>query len=260
MSALPEYRAAASILLLRDGKNGLQVLMLKRPSNVSFANAWVFPGGCRELEDKSEFLNQREYALSDAKACLQLGEASFAKSWWFAAIRELFEEAGVLLIADKVSSDSFQQCRAALLNRSKSFVELVEQNNWQFDFQQIQYLSFWLAPEWVSPRYATRFFVAKLPEGQEPVADGSEALEVQWISASQAIELQNDLQLPRPTIENLRLLLGYQNVAEVMAAIGAKDKSLTSAIWPQKVGSSVVLTEVSQNLQDLDILLVDSHD
>ncbi len=260
MNALPLYRAAASILLLRDSKDGLQVLMLKRPANISFANAWVFPGGCREPQDKTEFLKHCECVLSDAEACRQLGVERFGKSWWYAAVRELFEEAGILLLARTSSTDSFHESRDALLKRHQSFGELVEQNNWQFDFRKIQYLSFWIAPEWISPRYATRFFVAKLPEGQEPIADGLEALEVQWYGASRAIELQEQLLLPRPTIENLRLLLGYRTVAEAMAAIGAKDKSLTPAIWPRKESGEVVLSEVSQDLEGLNIMLVDNNE
>ncbi len=99
MNALPLYRAAASILLLRDSKDGLQVLMLKRPANISFANAWVFPGGCREPQDKTEFLKHCECVLSDAEACRQLGVERFGK------IVAEYAEAGIDVSLDNLPVD-----------------------------------------------------------------------------------------------------------------------------------------------------------
>jgi len=260
------YRAAASVLLLRDSATGPEVLMVKRPGSVSFPNAWVFPGGCMEPEDHDAGWADCCHGLDDEMASQQLCMTSGGRAWWIAAIRELYEETGVLLASSGIDQPA-------------TFAELARQHKTLFDLSSIHYLSYWIAPAWVKPRYATRFFVAALPPGQTAAPDMEETLEVLWLKPSEAVSRAADAQdswtSPRPTVENLKLLdrMCENDVAGLLAKAAGVDKPSIPAIWPESVedlpvadagdGSKVAdnkicLRELDQRVSALGIELVDA--
>jgi 8-oxo-dGTP pyrophosphatase MutT (NUDIX family) len=261
MQPIIHYRAAASVLLLRDApasKSSLEVLMLERPVTMSFGGSWVFPGGCLEAQDKATLLSASTTGLSDAEASLQLQVTGHAKSWWLAAVRELFEETGILLADNVTDTDAVAAGREALLAGATTFSELVQRNEWLFDLASIHYQSFWIAPDWVTPRYATRFFVAALPTSQSNVSHSAEALDIRWFQPAHALQQQGRLKLPRPTAENLKLLLGFDSVEAALNASAARDKRTTPAVWPNRVAGAIRLQQVPQSLEGLNIQLLDS--
>jgi 8-oxo-dGTP pyrophosphatase MutT (NUDIX family) len=260
MQPVNQYRSAASVLLLRDSpqkKKALEVLLLERPSTMSFGGSWVFPGGCLEAQDRSDVLIANTTGLSDVDAGVQLQLPNHARSWWLAAVRELFEETGILLATNVVDEAAVAEGREALLVGATSFPDLVQRCGWSFDLASIHYQSFWIAPDWVAPRYATRFFVAALPQAQSAVAKSAEALDLQWFQPAEALQQQARLKLPRPTAENLKLLLEFDSVQSALNAIAIRDKPATPAIWPNKVDGAVSLQQVPQSLEGLNIQLLD---
>jgi hypothetical protein len=110
----------------------------------------------------------------------------------------------------------------------------------------------------VAPRYATRFFVAALPRVHSVVSQSAEALDLQWFQPAEALQEQARLKLPRPTAENLKLLLEFDSVQSALTAIAARDKQATPAVWPNKVAGEINLQQVPQSLEGLNIQLLDS--
>jgi len=257
MNSSIRYRAASSVLLIRDSigaDRGIDVLMLQRPGGMSFAHSWVFPGGCLESQDKSSQWLAHIFGLTSAEMAEQLQWPEVPHSWWLAAVRELFEEAGILLAETTLSKDELADARAQLLAGTGDFLSLAQEHGWQFDLSSLLYQSFWIAPEWVSSRYATRFFVAPMPCGQQASPDGAEAMVLQWLRPSESIARQEALKLPRPTLENLRLLSQFESVAETLSYLVEGDKRSMPAIWPKKVSGEVHLSEVCQRLDALNIV------
>ena len=260
MNSAIRYRSAASVLLIRDciaADCGIEVLMLQRPGGMSFAHSWVFPGGCLESQDKSSQWHGHIFGLTLAEAANQLQLPKDPHSWWLAAARELFEEAGILLAETKLSEDELAIARAQLLAGTSDFLSLAQEHRWQFDLSALVYQSFWIAPEWVSSRYATRFFVAPMPSGQQASPDGTEAIALQWFRPSEGIARREALKLPRPTLENLKLLSQFESVADALSSLAEGDKSLMPAIWPSMESGEVHLSEVSQCLDGLNIVFED---
>ncbi len=254
------YRAAASVLLLRNavGNDSVEVLMLQRPAQMSFPGAWVFPGGCLEAQDHDPAMSALAKGLSRNEANLQLQVTDHGLAWWFAAVRELFEETGVLLASQIPEHSELLAGRRDILSGTVSFSEWVSARSLSFDLSELQYQSFWIAPAWVAPRYATRFFVAAFPEAQTVLTDSDEADELRWVKPVDAINTAEELRLPRPTLENLKLLAGFRNVGAAMAALSERGKPDTPAIWPERSGDEVTLREVNQSLAGLQLQLSQS--
>ena len=96
-AAEAEKRFAATVMLLRDGPTGLEVFMMERTATVDFGGLHVFPGGKVDFHDRAEDLEAHASGLTDAEASRRLGIESGGLAFWVAAVRECFEEAGVLL-------------------------------------------------------------------------------------------------------------------------------------------------------------------
>lgn len=210
-------RDAATVVLLRDRKAGLEVYLVKRARTVDFmAGAHVFPGG---RLDKADSAASACALLSAAAATLQarLGEplpALQAAGLFVAAIRETFEEAG-LLFGRIAAGWNAGDARAAVAGGAQ-FATLME----SIDAAALVPWVRWVTPV-VSPRrFDARFFLARAPAGQEPRVDGREATEGLWISPREAIErwLAGELLLPPATAKSLDALLACRTVEEALAA------------------------------------------
>src|SRR4249920_136909 len=124
--ALP--RPAATIVLLRPGGNGPQVLMIQRVQTAAFlGGAYVFPGGALDSADSELRFLRRVVGLTDAEASARLGLPEKGLAYWVAAVRECFEEAGVLLALDAGHRPiGAARAEALALNRKRSFLDLLE--------------------------------------------------------------------------------------------------------------------------------------
>ena len=194
MNRLPvapvEPRPAATVVLVRDGADGLEVLLTHRPSSMVFApDMHVFPGGRVDAADGDARLASRS-VLSGAEAAVALGgdlapEAALAT--FVAAIREVFEETGVLL-ADGAARSALEVGRAELLHVPGAFAPLVEALDLRLRTELLVPLSRWVTPPGLPRRFDARFFAAALPDGAEVSLLGDEVAAHAWHTPRAALD------------------------------------------------------------------------
>lgn len=212
-------RHAATVALVRDAPGGMQVYLLRRVAGMAFAGGMhVFPGGSVDPADATA-----DIADVDRWAAAFSAAPPLARSLVCAAVRETFEESGVLLagasatelLAD-VSTDEWEAERCALEAREHSLSELLTRRGLVLRTDLLRPLAHWVTPEVEPKRFDTRFFLARLPAGQVTRAAGGEADHRLWIRPAQAIE-QGLTMLP-PTRAVLAELACYDDVASALAA------------------------------------------
>ena len=239
-------RPAATVMLIRDIENGeFEVFMLQRTLNAAFAGGmYVFPGGRVDELDGIEELEQLCDGLDDKHASGLLQIPSGGLAYWVAAIRECFEEAGVLLARNSqtkqlVAFDEpaiiqrFDEARLKIHDSSLSMINLCRGENLNLVTDSIHYVSHWITPVGEARRFDTRFFVARAPESQEPLHDSQETIASLWVQPQDALDklARGDLAMFPPTSENLKFLANFKTTAEVLAA--AKKVSNPVAILPR---------------------------
>ncbi|HEV7478253.1 MAG TPA: MBL fold metallo-hydrolase [Burkholderiales bacterium] len=188
--APPLPRPAATLVLLRPGGAGPQVLMIQRVQSAAFlGGAYVFPGGALDASDGDLRFLRRVVGLTDAEASTRLGLPEKGLAYWVAAVRECFEEAGVLLALD-AEHRPIEAARAEALarNRKRSFLDLLEKENLFIPAHHIAYYGHWITAPGRSRRFDTRFFVAQAPEGQEGSHDATETVQHVWIRPEDALK------------------------------------------------------------------------
>ncbi|KUF15462.1 NUDIX hydrolase [Streptomyces silvensis] len=238
-------RRAATVMLLRDtgtpgvtgitgdtGTPGPQVHMLRRRTSMSFAGgAYAYPGGGVDPRDDDRHVRWAGPPRTAWATRLGLDEAT-AQAVVCAAVRETYEEAGVLLagptpdtvIAD-TTGDDWEADRAALVARDLSFAEFLDRRGLVLRSDLLGAWARWITPEFEPRRYDTFFFVAALPEGQRTRNASTEADRTVWISPRQATEGydRGELLMMPPTIATLRQLSGCATAAAALAAAPARD-------------------------------------
>lgn len=232
-----ESRPAASVMIIRNVTegSGIEVLMLRRSNELDFAaGIYVFPGGAVDPDDRS--LEWACLGLDDEYASKVLGLRSGGIAYFVGAIRECFEEAGVLLatstddnslnsnsghlsLADSDSKSWYQHLRDLLNSRSLQFHDLVARNGLALCTDELRYVSHWITPVGRPRRYDTRFFVASMPDAQVALHDDGETVDFIWINPNEALSLheRNKFPLVTPTIANLVSIANFSSVEEVLS-------------------------------------------
>lgn len=219
-------RLAASVLLLRSGASGLEVFMFKRPGGVDFPDLHVFPGG---KLDEQDLLSDCVSGCDETRADSLLGVAG-ALRYWVAAIRECFEECGVLLaragtelvdLSDQVVIEKFDRYRHALIDGDLSLVQLCEAERLHLAADELLYFSHWLTPEAAPRRFDTRFFIARMPAAQETAAHQWETAGSEWVDAADALEAgrSGDWRMIAPTMTTLESIARYGSLDELERAV-----------------------------------------
>jgi 8-oxo-dGTP pyrophosphatase MutT (NUDIX family) len=220
-----EPRDAATVMLLRPSDDGLEVYMLRRQASMAFApGAYVFPGGSVDARDADE---QVAWTGPDAAEWGRVFDAppSLARALVCAAVRETFEESGVLLAgesADSVvadtTSDDWEADRHALLDRSVSLAELLARRSLVLRADLLRPWSRWITPVVEPRRFDTRFFAAALPVGQRTRDVGGEASLVAWIAPEKALHAgeRGEIRLFPPTAVTLSELAACGDVETVL--------------------------------------------
>lgn len=214
-------RRAASVIVLRDGAGGVpEVLLLRRAERDGDmrSGVWVFPGGVLDEEDAA--LGERCHGDSEAAANERLGLPHGALAYTVAALRECFEEVGLLYAADGDVEAALHE--RELVRTGADFAALCTRHGLQLDAGALAYHSHWLTPPGLPKRFDTRFFVARAPQGQQAVVDAGEALELAWLTPAQALESERGLKLLPVTRETLKDLARFTSVAEVLAEAHAR--------------------------------------
>ncbi len=239
-------RDAATVMLLRSAPTGLEVYMLRRQASMAFApGAYVFPGGSVDARDADEKV---AWAGPDAAEWGRIFTAppSLARALVCAAVRETFEESGVLLagesaesvVADTTSAD-WEADRMALLDRSVSLAELLARRGLVLRSDLLRPWAQWITPVVEPRRFDTRFFAAALPVGQHTRDVGGEAAEVAWVRPADALAAsrRSEIRLFPPTAVSLSelaecgdlntALTGPRRVAPIIPEVHERE----GAVW-----------------------------
>ena len=246
-TAAADARTAASLLLLRDGDQGLEVLMLRRAERDADARsgAAVFPGGVLDARDREA--HAFTVGLGDVAASAKLGVAAGGLDYFVAAVRETFEEVGLLLACRDDGTDidlpALHPWRARLQQGTASAADFCRATDLTLDVSGLVYCSHWLTPPGSPKRFDTRFFMALAPQGQQAVADGGEAQELMWITPAQALAPDRGLKLLPVTQRTLQDLARHATAASALQA--ARDLKQVPLIMPRRAvgprGPRVVL-------------------
>ena len=240
-------RPAATVLLVRDDDvdRRLEVFMLQRTRNTAFAGGmFVFPGGrVDDIDDTHEYEELCD-GMTDAQASGILGLHRGGLAFWIAAIRECFEEAGVLLARRRDSNEvvrfddpvialRFGEARHAIHSGELSLAEFCRREDLLLTTDAIHYFAHWVTPLGEVRRFDTRFFLARAPQAQEPLHDNKETVDSVWINPNRAIELYNERKFKMifPTIKNLELV-GASDSADG-AVEAARIVGRPPRIWPR---------------------------
>lgn len=221
---------AATLVLVRDHEQGPQVLMQQRnPEAVFVGGAWVFPGGKLDSNDSDpvwqtlmpDACEQHAFATLDlarasspynadqvmpheARAPIQTSALAF----WVAALREAFEEAGLLMVKETTSQAQRDTWRHRLLNGELCWQTLIEEQGLTLAANKLHYISRWVTPPDNPRRYDTRFFIARAPQEQELSHEDYEAIQTRWLRPEEALQecQQGRMQLILPTLVTLRAM------------------------------------------------------
>lgn len=218
-------RAAATLLLLRDTPHGIEVLMTRRSATASFApNAYVFPGG---RIDEADFEARSIATRRPTQSRVQLTQS-------IAAVRECFEELGVLL-AHHADGWPVSPAEVAAMDRSSSsaasFAGQCRTGGLLLDCDRIYTFCHWITDRDLPKRFDVPFLVARMPEGQEPLADDAEQFEPEWVRPADALErhARKAFFMIFPTVRTLERLARYESVDAVLGACAGEQPLWTSS-------------------------------
>jgi 8-oxo-dGTP pyrophosphatase MutT (NUDIX family) len=216
-------RDAATVALLRDTGQGLEVHLQRRVRSMAFGpGMYVFPGGSVDPTDADAPVE-----MPGNWPQLFGGDLRLARTIVCAAVRETFEEAGVLLAGGPTDVDTYAGDREALAARTTSFAEVLARHGLTLRPDSLKPWARWVTPEFESHRFDTRFFVAALPAGQQVAGDdaGGEADHSVWLRPAEALARHRggELELMPPTAFTLSELTEYADTAEVLSAAEERD-------------------------------------
>ena len=227
-------RPAATVTLVRDTPQGFEVLMMQRNfQSVFMPGMHVFPGGAVDPHDNSGEIAALCTGLDDAIASRKLGIERGGLAYWVAAIRESFEEAGILLacnerdeivtLDDTVRAERFHSYRRRVEHGEHPLSEMLKHEGLRLPLQQMTYFSHWITPVGAPRRYDTRFFVAAAPAAQQPLHDNRETINHVWVRPAEALDKhkQKKFDMRTPTIHTLRLFAEHDNVASLIKRMQA---------------------------------------
>jgi 8-oxo-dGTP pyrophosphatase MutT (NUDIX family) len=229
-----EVRDAATVMLVRDGDDGLEVFMVRRNLRSDFVGgAHVFPGGAVDPADGDADVQAVCAGRTDAEASAALGVRSGGLAYWVAAIRECFEEAGVLLaygpdgavvrLDDPDVGSRFARHRIDVVAGRRRLPEVCAEESLRLAVDALHYFSHWITPLGAPRRYDTRFFVTAAPEWQVPLHDHGETVASTWIAPAEALRRHRDgdFDLILPTIRNLEAIARFGSAADLLEAAAA---------------------------------------
>ena len=260
-----EISPAATVMLVRDiveGESGIEVFMMRRTGRASFAaGAYVFPGGRVDGIDGTAEIAPFCRGLDDAEASAQLGLPAGGLAFWVAAVRECFEEAG-LLMAERRDGGPLTvgpEDRHAVHEGSLSMVELCRRDDLVLDLSTTHYVAHWITPLGEKRRFDTRFFLTEAPPGQEGIHDDKETVESLWVRPAEALRMQEagELMMLPPTIVNLRFLARHSTAADAVAAGEAEPPSLVLPRLRRDDGGRIVGVAMPG---DADFADIEVHD
>jgi 8-oxo-dGTP pyrophosphatase MutT (NUDIX family) len=223
VSTTVPVRDAATVVLLRDGDAGIETWLLTRVAQMAFAAGMsVFPGGRVDERDAALPMAGDTAALAARFDCAP----ELARALVGAAVRETFEETGVLLTrpAADLSPEVAAQVRADVEEGRRGFGDVLAEYGLAIDTDALRPWARWITPAGERRRYDARFFVGALPDGVEPQDVTSESSAAGWLPVRIALEqgLRGERGLMPPTQVTLNAIAAHPTVADVLAAAAAQ--------------------------------------
>jgi 8-oxo-dGTP pyrophosphatase MutT (NUDIX family) len=232
-----EAKVAASTILLRDGGTGIEAFLLRRRTQMAFAGGMVvFPGGGVDPRDATDDVGW--LGPEPAIWAQRLGlEQDQARAVVCAAVRETFEESGVLLagpdssaVVDDTSGPEWAEARRALEARETAFTDVLRERGLAVRTDLLRPWTCWITPEFEPRRYRTFFFVTASPAGQHAAAGSTESDAAGWLGVQEALASAGERVLMLPPQYCTFLELGqYRTVDEVLAA---GDRPIPDPVMP----------------------------
>lgn len=202
---------AATVIIARDGPGGLEVLVIERAKGMGFAGgAIAFPGGKVDPTDSPEGAAFAGFAGLEA-------DCATAR---VTAAREAFEESGILLsTGPAVAAETRARLRPASDRHEIGFAELLDEIGHRLEASLLLPFARWLPPHGLHKRFDTRFYLAALPDGEEMLADGHEAVHARWAAPAALLEEADAgaISLLFPTRCNIARLAQFGDVATLLA-------------------------------------------
>ena len=231
---MARVRFASTVVLLRPDENGgFEILLTRRPLEMRFLGGfYVFPGGTVDKEDYSAKILERCRGLSGNDAQKILGnchDPRVAIGHWVAAIRELFEEVGVLLcesasgasidLRDEMTKENFEIKRRTIVKEELTFGEFLESEGLYCDLSRMIYFFHRVTPEFYPMRFDTRFYLVPLPAHQTPLSRSEEVTHSLWIKPAEALSQvdRHDFPILPPTTTVLEDLAIIDSLADLRA-------------------------------------------
>lgn len=220
---------AATVALVRDAPGGLEVLLLQRSFRAGFMpGVHVFPGGVLDEGDASVDLQAMCSGPDDIEASRALGIARDGLAYWIAAIREAFEEVGILLAYEARSelvsltgdaAERYRAYRRDLEQGRSALSDIARAEGIRLATDRLVYFSHWITPVGAPRRYDTRFFLAMTPPRQDAEHDNREAIAHAWMRPKEAIERyeRKEIKLRTPTLKTLERFAGFSSVDALAA-------------------------------------------
>jgi len=209
-------RPSSTVVLVREASAAPEILMVRRHAQLSFGESYAFPGGV--LEGSDHRVHDRCSGISAVDADRLLDVDGNGLDYLSAAIRELFEETGVMLAPTGLSDDEKHVARKQLNDGLLPWDELLKSKDIRLACDSLHYFGYWMTPVCQPKRYSTRFFVAELPDGQRAVHDGAELTDSFWMTAGEVLETHRDqrMSLPFPTTKTLESIAAHDSVAKIL--------------------------------------------
>jgi len=227
----PAPSGAATLVLLRDRPGGVETLLVQRHAGSKFAAGdHVFAGGKLEADDMPSHVERFCLGLTAQEAAQRLGgrlAPRDAVAYWVGAVREAFEEVGMLLAYTpdgefvrftRDNRDRYASYRAACQAANSAFFAMLRAEALTLATDRLVYFAHWITPEESPIRFDTRFFAAVAPAGQEATPDGREIVALRWLRPADALEARGrkEISLRFPTVKNLELLAGGSTAEAVL--------------------------------------------
>ena len=213
---------SATVVMLREHDGAPELLMVKRRAGDAFGDSYAFPGGVVDHDESDAHGLIDGRSADEASSILKIAEN--ALDYYSAAIRELFEETGILLARSNDGewanvTDELQELRIEVDKGRLPWSEFLETQGLRISCDALHYFAYWQTPLDQHKRWSTRFFFAETPAGQSASHDGSEVTDIRWVTSNQALAGARDrsMKLPLPTIRNLRNMQHCASVDEMLA-------------------------------------------
>lgn len=219
--AAPVPRDSATVVIVRDAATpggGIEVLLLQRAEGGDHnSGAWVFPGGRLDPGDRAAF--ELPLALTDLEASTRLSLPHGGLAYYLAAIRESFEEAGILFAFDRSGAEAAlpaETLRDDVRHGRTSLPDVCRRFQLRLVPERLHYIAHWLTPLGRAKRFDTRFFLAAAPQRQAAMHDAIETTDHVWISPADALSAANARRLMVPTRAVLAMLLPFRDTAGLL--------------------------------------------